>query len=365
MSKAAGNVRVGTHKSGLETPVLIVDLDVMERNLRKMAGFFEGVSSNLRPHTKTHKTPALARLQIEHGAVGVCCGGLGEAEVMIEAGIRNVLVTREIVQPVQIARVASLARRSDLIVIVDTSELAERISSAGECTGARIQTMVDVMSCLERTGVPPGEKSRQLAREVNELRGLKFVGLMGYEGSMHGWKTEKRAAACRESLGTLMETKELIESDGIAVEILSAGATSTYEVAGTFPGVTEVQAGTYLTMDAEYYGFFPEFEIALSVLATVVSRPTPTTVTTDAGSKKLTTDEGLPVPKPAEGIVLKALNEEHGRLQLTDPNRVLKVGDKLEFIPSHGCTTFNLYNHLYGVRNDRVETIWEIAGRGC
>ncbi len=356
---------IGLHKSELETPVLMIDLDVMERNLRKMAAFFETVAANLRPHTKTHKTPALAHKQLEHGAVGICCGTLDEAEVMISAGIRDVLVTREIVAPEQIDRVVGLSRHSDIIIIVDNHEVVERFSKAAENGRTRIRTLVDVRCRLDRSGVPPGRPSLLLAQKVHQSKGLEFAGLIGYEGSMHGWEPERREAACREALSALVETKALIERDGLEVPIVSAGATSTYRTAGAFPGVTEVEAGSYITMDDEYHGFFPEFEIALSVLTTVISRPSAEVVTTDAGAKKLTTDEGLPVPKDSRGLRLKALNEEHGVLELSDAARRIAVGDKLEIVPSHGCTTFNLYDQVCGLRDDRLEVVWEIAGRGC
>ena len=357
--------RIGMHKSELATPILMINLDTMERNLKKMSDFFHSVKANLRPHTKTHKTPALAHKQIEYGAKGICCGTLGEAEVMISSGIRDVLITREIVSPEQIEVATSLAKHSDVIVLVDDSEVAEKLSSAAQNKGSRIRTMIDVRCRLDRSGVTPLEPCLSLARKMTKLKGIDFVGLAGYEGSMHGWENDRREKACREALASLIETKELIERDGIEVSIVSAGATSTYKTAGTFPGITEIQAGTYITMDDEYYGFFPEFEIALSVLTTVISRPSRKVVTTDAGCKKLTTDEGMPVPKDKEAVKITALNEEHGVLELIDQEKAMRVGEKIEIVPSHGCTTFNLYDQVLGMRNDRVEIIWDIAGRGC
>jgi len=357
--------KIGMHKNEIETPVLMVDLDTMESNLKKMAEFFKTVPANLRPHTKTHKTPSLAHKQIEYGAVGICCGTLDEAAVMISAGIRDVLVTREIVSPEQLDRVIGLSRHSDIIIIVDDHEVVERFALAAESNGVKVRTMIDVRCRLDRSGVLPGDPSLLIARKIHNSKGLKFAGIAGYEGSMHGWKPERREASCKEALSSLIETKELIERDGIEVPIVSAGATSTYRTAGSFPGITEVQAGTYITMDDEYYGFFPEFNIALSVLTTVISRPSSTVVTTDAGSKKLTTDEGLPVPKDSPWLKLKAVNEEHGVLELMELERKIVVGDKIEIIPSHGCTTFNLYDHVYGMRDDHLEIIWKIAARGC
>jgi D-serine deaminase-like pyridoxal phosphate-dependent protein len=356
--------RAGMHRHELETPILMIDLDLMEGNLQKMARFFGTRPAALRPHVKTHRTPALAHKQIAAGAIGICCGSLDEAEVMIESGIGDVLVTREIVQPQAIQRVAALAEHSDIKIIVDSEDGAVRVSAAAAPRAARVQTLVDVMVQLPRSGVEPGEPARALARKIHELPGLEFAGLVGYEGSMHGWETHKREATCREALGRLIKTKVLIERDGIPVPIVSAGATSTHRVTGATPGVTEVQAGSYLTMDAEYYSWYPEFEITLGVLTTVISRPRPTAVTTDVGSKKLTQDAGLPVAKESASLKLVALNEHHGLLEIIGDRRRVQVGDKLEIVPSHGCTTFNLYDEVYAMRGDRCEAIWEVAARG-
>jgi D-serine deaminase-like pyridoxal phosphate-dependent protein len=199
---------------------------------------------------------------------------------------------------------------------------------------------------------------------VAESNGLKYMGLMGYAGSFHSLDAPERERREKEALSSLVETKELIEKNGIEVPIVSAGATSTFRTSGTFPGVTEVQAGTYITMDTEYASIVGDFEIAISVLTTVVSRPTPTAVTTDAGMKKFSGDAGLPRLKDSPDLRVHELNEEHGRLVLANLERRVNVGDKLELLPSHGCTTFNLYDELYGMRDGKVEVVWDISGRG-
>lgn len=354
---------VGMHTYELQTPVLIVDLDVMELNVKRMADFFRTVDARLRPHTKTHKTPALAHLQVEAGAHGICCGNLEEAEVMISAGIRDVLVTREIVLPEEAQLAVSLGRNSDLMVLLDNREVAQMISGTAEAAGTRVKVLVDI-DFLGRSGVALGGPALELVEEACRLRGLEFIGLCGYEGSMHTYSPEERERRVREALHGLMETKRLIEKRGHEVRVVTAGSTSTYRITGSFPGITDVQAGSYITMDAEYASIAPDFEIALGVLATVVSRPAKTTVTIDAGLKKLSTDAGLPFAKDGSSLRTIRLFEEHGLLELTDPARKVNVGDKLEIVPSHGCTTFNLYDELYGIRKGRVEAIWAISGRG-
>lgn len=348
----------------LETPALLLDLDAMERNHKRIMDYLTTASAALRPHTKTHRTPALAQWQIEHGARGICCGNLGEAEVMIAAGIRDVLVTKEIVQPQQIARVAELARDSEIIVVVDDAGVVGCFAGVAQRAGVQIRVMVEVDIRLGRAGVQPGEPARALARQVDAARGLRFVGLMGYDGSMHNLDAVERAEQCRLALEKLVATKELIERDGIAVNIVSSGATSTFKTAGSFPGVTEVQAGSYFTGDARYLAEWSDFECALSVLTTVISRPNARRVTIDAGQKKLSSDAGLPLVKNRDGERLMALNEEHGILDAYQSAQSLRVGDQIEVLPSHGGTTITLYDKLYGVRGERVETVFEIKGQG-
>lgn len=351
-------------KYDLETPALLLDLDAMERNQTRMMEFFKTAPAHLRPHTKTHRTPALAKLQLQAGAQGICCGNLGEAEVMIAAGIRDVLVTKEIVQPQQIARVAELARESEIIVVADDEKVVEQFVDVAQNAGVEIRMLVEVDVRLERAGVAPMEPARKLAQRIASERGLRFMGLMGYEGSMHNLDAAERARKCHDSLAALVETRDLVDRSGIAVDIVSVGASSTYKTAAHVAGVTEVQAGSYLTGDARYLAPWSDFECALSVLTTVISRPKQTRVTIDAGQKKLSSDAGLPRVKNCDGVRLVALNEEHGILEAVDSASSLHVGDPLEIIPSHGGTTINLYEKMYGVRGEKVETVFEILGRG-
>jgi D-serine deaminase-like pyridoxal phosphate-dependent protein len=355
--------QLGMHYLGLETPALLVNLAAMEHNVRLVADFFATVPANLRPHVKNHRTPALAQIQIAAGAVGICCGNLAEAEIMIDAGIDDVLITKEIVRPDQLARVAELAGRSAIKVIVDDYMVALKINQAAQAAGTRVGVLVDVDVRLGRSGVAPGEAARYLSHAIAKLRGLQYLGLMGYEGSMQPLSVAEREQECRRVLKSLVETKQLIEGDGIAVPIVSTGAASTYRVAGAFSGVTEVQAGSYLLSDARYRRTLPEFTCALSVLATVISRPSPARVTIDAGQKKLSPDGGMPEPKLA-ALRVVALNEEHGLLDLEDVSDPIRVGDVIEITPWHGSTTINLYDWIYGIRDEHVEVIWEVSARG-
>ncbi len=348
----------------IETPALLLDLDALERNHARMMDFIAATRVQLRPHTKTHRTPALAHYQLRHGAAGICCGNLGEAEVMIAAGIRDVLVTKEIVQLSEIARVAQLARASEIIVVVDDARVVEQFARAAQTAGVEIRVLVQVDVRLGRAGTAPGRAALELARAVHRAPGLRFTGLLGYEGSMHNLAPDERAEQCRAALDKLVQTKRLIEDDGIPVAIASAGATTTYRTAAAVEGITEVQPGSYLTGDARYLADWSPFECALSVLTTVISRPSATRVTTDVGQKKISQDAGLPLVKNGNGWNCIALNEEHCLLARTEYAPDVCIGDRLELIPFHGGTTINLYDRMYGTRRDSIETIFEIAGQG-
>jgi len=361
------DLALGRRIEEIDTPALLLDLDIMERNIAAMANFFKGVDAELRPHLKTHKTPILAHKQIEAGAIGMTCAKLGEAEPLVESGIREILIANEIVGPAKMGRLLSLAKSADIMVCVDNPRNVEELSEAAEAVGAPLRVLVDVDVGMHRCGVQPGEPALALAQEVEGAKALKFAGLMGYEGhAVEIPSFQERRKTAEKSMKLLIETKELVEDAGLEVSIVSAGGTGTYEITGTYPGVTEVQAGSYIVMDTLYKSIegMEAFEIAISVLTTVISRSQPNIAIIDAGLKVITREFGMPLVKGLEGAKVLHLSEEHGKLELEGEARSLRVGDKIEFLPSHCCTTINLHDYFYGVRDGRLEAVWEIAGRG-
>ena len=361
------DLALGQRIDEIDTPVLLLDLDGMERNIAAMADFFKGLETKLRPHFKTHKTPILAHKQIEAGAIGITCAKLGEAEPLVESGIKDILIANEIVGAAKMRRLVSLAKSSDVMVCVDNARHVEDLSEATEVAGATLRVLVDVDVGMHRCGAQPGELALALAQKVERAKGLKFVGLMGYEGhTVHMPDFQERKKAAERSMKFLIETKELVEDAGLEVGIVSGGGTGTYQISGTYPGVTEVQPGSYIVMDTQYKSIegMEAFEIAISVLTTVISRPQPNIAITDGGLKVMTREFGLPLVKGLEGAKLLHLSEEHGKLELEGEARSLRVGDKIEFLPSHCCTTINLHDYFYGVTDGRLEVVWEIAGRG-
>jgi D-serine deaminase-like pyridoxal phosphate-dependent protein len=270
---------------------------MVERNIAAMAAFFRCRPAALRPHSKTHKSPALAHMQLEAGAIGITCAKLGEAEVMAAAGIKDILVANQIVSPIKIARLMDLASYTDVMVAVDDPANVADLSAAACAGSVRPRVLVEVNIGMNRCGVAPGAPALALARQVSEAPGLRFAGLMGYEGHtvMLPDPTERRRST-EASVQLLVETADLIREAGIPVGIVSSGGTGTYDITGDYPGITEVQAGSYITMDRQYREVVGiDFAYGLTVLSTVISAPDPDRVECDAGLKALTHDFGWPL----------------------------------------------------------------------
>jgi D-serine deaminase-like pyridoxal phosphate-dependent protein len=357
---------IGSGVEEIDTPALLLDLDVMERNIARMAAAFRGLTAKLRPHAKTHKTPLIAHKQLAAGAVGITCAKLGEAEVMVEGGIRDILIANQIVGARKISRLVSLARHADLIVAVDDQQNVHDLSHAARAAGVSLRVLVEVDVGMHRCGVAPGEPALSLARQVEGAPGLKFAGLMGYEGHLVFVPSlEERAHRVHADMQTLIDAVSFLEARGLLVDIVSAGGTGTAMLTGRLPGITEIQAGSYVFMDGRYKTVEGvDFDWALTLLTTVISRPRPDRAIVDAGMKTLTHEFGLPRFKGREDLELVGLSEEHGTVKLRDPSVALRPGDRLELIPSHGDTTLNLHDFYYGARHGRVEAVWPIAARG-
>ncbi len=347
---------IGRHKNEIETPALLLHIDAVERNIDKMASFFTDKTCKPRPHIKTHKLPAIARKQVEAGAIGLTCATLTEAETFAAAGFKDILIANEIIERTKLARLAQLAASCNLMIAVDDFENALEISRAAKCRGSMPGLLLDINVGLNRCGVQPGAPALQIARHIAELDSVVFRGIMGYEGSFLDCLPENREQLCRESNALLVETGELLRNSGVPVEIISAGGVHTYEITGTYPGITDVQVGSYATMDGRNESLGLPFELAITVLTTIVSRPEKTRAITDAGMKALSVDAGMPMTC-ATGISLLKLNEEHGHLLVDESAGSVRTGDKIEIVPWHGCTTIPLFDRYHFIRNDHVEAI--------
>lgn len=358
---------VGMEKREIDTPALLIDLDVMEANIKAMADYVKSIGVNLRPHVKTHKSTIIAHKQIAAGAIGITCAKLGEAETLVEAGISDILIANQIVGPLKIARLVNLTKHADMMVAVDNPDNVRELAAASAAKGVRPRVLLEVNIGMDRCGVVTKEEALDLARLVTNFDSLRFAGIMGFEGGVvelaNRAERTRRATIC---IDRLAETKQFLEKHGIPVAITSGGGSGTYDISGSRPEMTEIQAGTYVFMDATYLkveGMEQRFGPALTVLATVISRPTSERLHTDGGHKSISKEFGIPQPYRIDGLEQKGLSEEHGNCRVLKPLE-LKVGDKIEILPSHACTTVNLHDRYYAIRDGRVEAIWKVAARG-
>jgi D-serine deaminase-like pyridoxal phosphate-dependent protein len=302
---------------------------------------------------------------MQAGARGITCAKLGEAEVMARAGIRDLLIANQVVGPLKMARLIDLARISDVIVAVDSEANAREIDQAARSAGLTINVLIEVDSGMHRCGTAPGEPTLTLARRVLSLTGLRFRGVMGYEGHAVALADrDLRVAGCESSAKLLVEAAEYVRANGIPVEIVSAGGTGSFDITGKVPGITELQCGSYATHDRAYREIGVEFENALTVLSTIISRPAPDRVIIDCGRKSCAPDHGMPAVRQRTDLDCVYLSEEHGKCNVLNPSCPLGPGDRIELIPGHGCTTINLHDEFYAVREGVVEAVWTIAARG-
>ena len=358
----------------IATPALLLDLDRFATNLRTLAGHLSASGKRLRPHAKTHKCPEIARRQIAAGAVGVVCAKLAEAEVMAAAGIGGLLISTEIVGDEKVGRLMRLLDRDPhVLVVVDHPDNVRHLARAARASGPPLNVLVDIDVGGRRTGCAPGEPALALARAVVDSPALRFRGLQGYAGQcahVVGWSARREASV--KAMTPMLDTRRLLESRGIPVEIVSGGSTGTYDIDSELPGVTELQCGSYCVMDLDYLRIggktgdrLTEFEMALTVLTTVVSVPAPDLAIVDGGLKAFATDRAFgPEAVDPPGVEYQFAGDEHGRLFIRDPRRSVRLGDRIEFFPPHCDPTINLYDRLHVMRGERVEGIWDIAARG-
>ena len=360
------------HISELETPAVVVDLDVMERNLARMADYCRTHQLFLRPHTKTHKIPELARRQIASGATGITVAKISEAEVMLDAGITDILIAYPIVGAAKAERLAAIAERAGITVSLDSEEAAVAISSAVSRRGAKVGILVELDVGFHRCGITNEHDALELAKNIASLTGLEFKGLMFFPGHF-GVGPEERAAMRNEVNRFLSRTLEAFAADGLPISIISGGSTPTGSEGALFRGVNEVRPGTYIFNDRNTVGVSAATldDCALSVLVTVVSASVPGRAVIDGGSKTFSSDRyqaedgrGFGLVKEDHAAEIERLSEEHGHLNITRSNRHYKVGDRLSVIPNHVCTTVNMHDEIYGVRRERVEAVWRVEARG-
>ena len=358
--------------SELETPAVVVDLDVMERNLSRMADYCREHQLLLRPHTKTHKIPELAKRQIASGATGITVAKLGEAEVMLNAGITDMLIAYPIVGPEKTRRLARLAEQARITISLDSAEVARGISDAATREGTKIGILIEMDVGFGRCGLGDEAELVALGRTIAELPGLEFKGVLFFPGHFGVAPSERASMRIRVN-DFLKRTLEAFSRAGLPVSIVSGGSTPTAYEGGLFHGVNEVRPGTYIFNDRNTVAVSACTleDCALSVLVTVVSTAVRGHAVVDGGSKTFSYDRfqaedgsGFGIVKEDPAAEIERFSEEHGHLNIQRSARRYRVGDRLSVIPNHVCTTVNMHDEIYGVRGERVEEVWRVEGRG-
>jgi D-serine deaminase-like pyridoxal phosphate-dependent protein len=352
----------------IDTPALIVDVDRLDANIARWATFARQAGVRLRPHGKTHKCVEIARKQLDAGAVGLTLAKVGEAEVMAASGVPDIFLAYEVIGGPKLTRLLALARTTRIRVGVDSIEGAETLAGAARDAGPVIDVLLEVDTGLGRCGVQPGDPLMALAQRVARLRGLRIAGLFTYRG----YRGDLDAAG-REEGEIMVREADRLRRAGIGIEEISVGSTPTGRSAGRVPGVTEIRPGTYVFNDATQvrWGSAAPEECALTILSRIISRPSREVAILDAGSKVLTSERGpFSSRGDSHGIIrdypdcqIDCLWEEHGRVQLTDEARRLRVGDLVEIVPAHVCPTVNLAERLVCVQQGRIIGTWAVAAR--
>jgi D-serine deaminase-like pyridoxal phosphate-dependent protein len=356
----------------LPTPALTIDLDILECNLDRMAAYCREHAIGLRPHTKTHKVPEVARMQVERGAVGLTVAKVGEAEVMAGAGLDDILIAFPIWGEEKLRRIAAIARERNVLLSLDNEATAEGLSRAASAAGATVGVLVEFDVGMRRCGVEAGPAALELARKIAKMPGLKFRGLMLYPGNIWGMEPDRKQIA-NQVAERIEMTLEPFRKAGIEVEIVSGGSTPSAFLTERIPGVTEIRPGTYVYNDLNtfYQGACRVEDCAARVVATVVSTAVPGRAMIDAGSKTLSADALGSGPAKGHGYVVEApdaplikLNEEHGHLDITNSTHKFHVGEVVTVIPNHVCTCVNMHDEVFLLRKGQVEGSWKVAGRG-
>ena len=345
----------------LQTPALLVDLDIMESNLQKMADFFKTKSCKLRPHFKNHKCIVLAKKQLAAGAIGISAATLYETEALVNAGISSILIANEIAGEANLKTLIELAANIEIILAVDSEKTVNDIARLSSGKKNKLSVVVDLDLGLKRCGVQPGVPALQLAKKIIAKQ-LKFDGLMGYEGHLQRLDSGNENMLIRkEAMRQLISTKDMLLNDGILVNIVSSGGTGSYAIAGSTEGITEVQAGNYLLMDTSYAPFALDFEPSLSLLTTVISVTPGQRFIINTGIKEISAERGMPALKIMPGAVLKILHAEHGIVEIENQKLTVEVGDNIELSVYYSDGTVNLHRRMYGMRNGIVEEILDIS----
>jgi D-serine deaminase-like pyridoxal phosphate-dependent protein len=355
----------------IDTPALVVDETIMHTNIAEMAAMAKSFGVNLRPHIKTHKTPEIAKLQIANGAVGLTCAKLGEAEVMADAGLNDLLIAYPFFGELKIKRLLALMEKARVIVSIDSREGMEMLSDAMSKNDRSLEISLEVNTGQNRSGVMWGDEAVQFALEIARKPGLRLAGVFTHEGHANVEGPGRLEEVAIEAGQRVVETAEMIRAHGVEVPTVSVGSTPAAPYTSTVAGVTEMRPGTYVFRDTMgfRYGMYGPDRCAARFYSTVVSHAAPDRCIVDAGSKTLAADlskghpgHGFIVGHP--GAIIYQVNEEHGSVSIPGDDPGFTIGEHVEIIPNHVCPSVNLHDEMLIIRDGKVVDTWKIAARG-
>ncbi len=360
------------HISELETPALLIDLDRMERNLCRVAQYAKEHELRLRPHTKTHKTPAIGKKQIELGAVGLTVAKVGEAEVMLASGSPDLLVAYPVIGQGKLRRLMEVARKTKVTVALDSIQAARQLSDAARAARVSIDVLVEADVGMHRCGVAIGEELLTLARGVARLPRLSLEGVAFYPGHIRAASEENQRLLDQLTADVQQIVEDFHKAD-LPLKILSAGSTPLLFQSHEFPGINEIRPGTYVFNDINCVrsGVATWDDCAVTIMTSVVSNARPGYIIIDGGSKTFSSDRLAGSNELTFGHTIEApeavffnMNEEHGYLDTRKCERDFQIGDRLRLVPNHVCVAMNLHEQVYGIRGEEVEQVWRVEGRG-
>ena len=364
---------IGKSKWDLDSPALCVDLDKMAQNIKALQTSLTGTSVGVRPHIKTHKCPEIAKMQVAAGAVGVCAAKLSEAEIMLNNGISNVLMTGVNVTASKMQKAMALRKKyKGFIQAIDNPQNAQDMQNAAKAAGIIADVVVDI-DVIKRSGVIPGAPALALAQMIDKMPNLKFRGILAYDGGVQHVKGfQNRKEKAMENFEPVVKTYDMMKASGLNLEIFSGGGTGTYNMMTQVSGFTDLQVGSYVFMDCQYIGIggaknetvFDDFAPSLTVMTTIVNSNYPGRLITDSGTKALTLNKPNAMVIGEPGFDYTAGSDEYGTITFEKSTKSYKVGDQLEVIIPHCDPVVNEYDFMYGIRKDKVESILPILARG-
>lgn len=357
---------IGQSVSMLDTPALLADLDIIETNISRIAGECRANGISWRPHVKGNKTIEIVRMELAAGAIGITCAKVGEAEVMVEGGVRSVLIANEIVGAPKIARIVALQDRAEVMVGVDSVANCAPISAIANRSGVVVPVVIEVNVGMNRAGVTPGQEVVALADAIASMAGVRLVGVMAWESQATAIAdpTEK-AGVVRQAIALLTGSADACRKAGHRIDIVSCGGSGTFPYCASQPGITEIEAGGAIFSDMHYREHYHlDFPPGLFLLTSVTSRPTPKRIILDAGRKAMSCDAAMPAPVGLPPGKVSKVSAEHAAIELEAPSIFPEVGEKVQIIAGYGDTTVHLHEEIVATRGGRIEAVWKVAARG-